>query len=187
VIAPGGLATKARIALDDLLVKPTAVVAKGQVAPSEKSEFAVEILARAADGSTTPRPAKLVDGLPFVELAPADVLEIRVLNHSKAEAVGRVAIDGLDLFAFDPKGAGHAPLAPATEGRLGGVTIPGWPTGVNPETKQLTFADLTPAGYATLADKPRGKVGVISVAVSRGAGADEPPTEFVTIRFRRGK
>jgi hypothetical protein len=179
-IAPRGLATVARTALDGLVTKPTAVVADGRVSANAKSDFAVEVLARAADGTTQPRPAKLEGGVPFVELAAADVLEIRIRNRSPDEAVGRVAIDGLDLFAFDPKGLGHVALPSAKDGKSGEATVRGWPTAENGKP-----ADITPGGYATLADKPRGKVGMIGVAVSRAATTDEPPTEFVTIRFRR--
>lgn len=182
VIAPGGAATTARASLDALLTRPTAVVAEGRVSSREKSDFAVEVLTRAADGTTALRPAKLVDAVPFVELAPADAIELRILNHSADEAVCRVAIDGLDLFAFDPKGPGHVVLPPAKIGKPGEAAVRGWPTGGGGKT-----ADITPGGYATLPDKPRGKVGMLSVAVSRSAATDEPPTEFVTIRFRRQK
>jgi len=60
-----------------------------------KGPYGAEILVNGR-----PRPAKLVDGIPFVVLEPDDEYTIRLVNESEQEAAVWVGIDGISMFAF---------------------------------------------------------------------------------------
>ena len=44
--------------------------------------------------------ARLVEGLPFVEISRDEIYEIRLINNSPLEAAVQITIDGLSTFAF---------------------------------------------------------------------------------------
>jgi hypothetical protein len=74
---------------------PTARLDGSRVFAAPGNDYAVEVLVNGR-----PRPAQLIDGLPFVEVGQNEFYVIRLVNNTPYEAAVRLTIDGLSTFAF---------------------------------------------------------------------------------------
>jgi hypothetical protein len=152
------------------------------VGTSAASPYRVEILAGPkGDGSTRPteaKPARLENGLAFVNVDRGEVYEIRIHNASPEEAAVRVFIDGLDVFHFSndrkpddstkPKFS-HFIVPPARGGTPSVETIPGWHKSLEAKPNFLAFL-VTAYGEGASSKAgaaAQGPVGVVQVQFSR--------------------
>jgi hypothetical protein len=153
-----------------------------RISTSKDSPYQLEILAGPrGDGETRPtqpRPARIEEGLAFVEVRRGELYEVRVYNRTSEEVAIRVFIDGLGLFHFsddrDPKDAARPKytyliVPPAKDGDPGIETIPGWHKSIKGKENFLAFL-VTEYGKGAASKEgipASGPVGVIQVQFSR--------------------
>jgi hypothetical protein len=153
-----------------------------RISTIKESPYQVEILAGPLDdGKTRPteaRPARIEDGLGFVDVKRGEVYEVRVYNHSPDEVAIRVFIDGLDLFHFSddrdakdqskPKYT-YLIVPPARDGKPGVETIAGWHKSIKGEENFLAFlvTEYGKGASSKAGIAASGPVGVIQVQFSR--------------------
>ena len=198
-LAPKGSSEDARKGIEQNLKNPPKVeVAAGTLISTVKTaSYQVEIRAKkdGAAGPTKPRPARVVDGLPFVTIEAGEVYEVRVLNRSKQEAAFTLAIDGIDQFAFTENRTngqpafGHIILPPAAGGVPGETTVYGWHKKFNEvESKHQYFEFLTTQfGKGNILNKPKAKVGMIELQFSHSFVADKEARTRGDVETSNGK
>lgn len=169
------------------------------VGTTAESPFRVEVVAGPlGDGTkrpTEPRPARIENGLAFVDVKRGEVYELRLYNGSPDEVAARVFIDGLDLFHFsqdrDPRDSSKprfsylivppAAAAGGIERKPSVGEVPGWHKSVS-SGKFVSFL-VTAYGEGASSQArvaATGPVGVIQVQLSRSyprtAGGTRSPS-----------
>lgn len=186
----------------------------GRLRSSAKGEVAIGIRAKRVDdsGEYRPRPIRLIDGCPFVDLQPGDVYEVVLSNQSRREIAVFVTIDGLSTFAFsemrDPKtkrpSYSFYALDPGTE-----TVVMGWHRRDKaPNNFDSFLVKNFGEGVSKHGVEPVANVGLIQAAVAfvapQAKGGSEtgfgpprsqevkavsisvdPPHEFLSIRYDR--
>jgi hypothetical protein len=173
----GGSAAAASQALKEIVEKPKgAARTPTLVQPHDRSDFAVEILAKpGGGGKAAPRAVQVVNGEPRVEIAQHEAYEVRVLNFGAHEAAFNLFVDGLDQFTFtdDRKADGrpaysHIILPPGTRDRPGEATVRGWHKKFDKQAREHHYLEflVTENGKGAISKFPtqsRAKVGVLLV------------------------
>lgn len=196
-------------ALAENLAHPDAFIrgdGKTLASPSEKSPFAIEILAKSskdqASTQAAPRPLKKEDGQAEVEIARDELYEVKVYNDSDKEVAVNLEIDGFSVFHFsEERTKDNQPLfSHYIIPKKSSAVIRGWFKKLKGPGNDLGFLVVGHGqGAVGQVEKPvRGKVGVIHATFhdctplpsgARAAGGNEtgfgPPIDVRRESVRR--
>lgn len=145
---------------EDLLKNPDVFIAGGNTAKtSQKSPFGLRIL---VDGA--PKPLRIVDGQPFVDLKHGERFSVDVVNEGDQFVAVQVMIDGLNSFYFSetPKAHGDTWILPASDREgISRLQMEGWykrrgvadkfvATSYNESKRKQAGLDAAPIGGITV-------------------------------------
>jgi hypothetical protein len=142
----------------------------GGVSSSPQSEFNVDLL---VNGRV--RPAKLVDGHPFINLAKGETFKIRVRNNAKYDTGVSFFLDGVNSFIFsDVKNSlGNPKYSKWILKKKTSFTLKGWHK-TNEHVEQFKVTDFEQSAASKIGSSSQ--LGTISVAFR---GTWVPATEGV--------
>jgi hypothetical protein len=151
------------------------------ISNSPNCPYSIEVLAGPeGDGRTRPtqaRPARIKDGMAFVDVKEQEVYEVRVYNRSPKDVAARVFVDSIDMFQFSDDRNPSDPSQPkfaymivpaAKDGVPGTFTIPGWHKSIQGRDNFRAFL-VTKYGKGAASSQgiqATGPIGVIQVVFS---------------------
>jgi hypothetical protein len=144
----------------------------GIVFPKDGSPYGVEILV-----GGVPRPPKLDEEFPFVEIGAGETYAVRLWNHSDFDAAVRLTVDGISMFAFNESG-GPLEHVVVPKGRT--VTVPGWfmTLGESMEFKVTGYPESAAATVGIPEDEVGMVTAVFAAAWKPGQPGGPPSDEF---------